>query len=78
MTRRLETAWANRSEKLHGPSYERETATPQSLTETCKIHSQITHKVQTKAVGSAEEQFVRAVQIASCDLNIKTGGRQEN
>ena len=48
ITRPLETAWANHSEKLHGPPYEREAATPQSLTETCKIHRQITHKVQTR------------------------------
>ena len=77
MTRPLETAWANHSEKLHGPPYEREAATPQSLTETRKIHSQVTHKVQTTAVGSAEEWFVQAVRLASCDLNVKTGGGQE-
>ena len=77
MTRPMETAWANHSEKLHGPPYEREAATPQSLTETCKIHSQVTHKVQTRAVGSAVERFVQAVRLASCDLNMKTGGGQE-
>jgi hypothetical protein len=44
----LETAWANHSEKLHGPPYEREAAMPQSPIETCKIHSQVTHKVQTR------------------------------
>ncbi len=48
-------------EKLHGPPYEREAATSQSLTETCKNHSQVTHKVETRAVGSAEEWFVQAV-----------------
>ena len=76
MTRRLETAWANHSEKLHGPPSEHEAVTPQSLIETYNIHSQVTHKVQTKAVGSAEERFVQAVQLASCDLNMKTGSGQ--
>ena len=76
MTRPLETAWANHSEKLHGPPYEREAATSQSLTETCNIHSRFTHKVQTRAVGSAEERFVQTVRLASCDLNMKTGGGQ--
>ena len=55
------------------PLYEREAATPQSLTETSKIHSQVTHKVQTRAVGRAEERFVQTVRLASCDLNMKTG-----
>ena len=78
MTRPLETAWANHSEKLHGPPYEREAATSQSLTETCNIHNRVTHKVQKMAVGSAEERFVQAVRLASCDLNVETGGGQAN
>jgi len=76
MTEPLETAWANHSEKLHGPPYEREAATPQSLTESYNIHSQVTHKVQTRAVGSAVERFVQTVRLASCDRNVKTGGGQ--
>ena len=76
MTRPLETAWANHSEKLLGPPYDHEASTPQSLTETCKIHSQVSHKVQTTAVGSAEERFVQAVRLASFGLKIKTGGGQ--
>jgi len=44
----LDTAWANHSEKLHGPPYEREAPTPQSLNETSKIHSQVTHKIKTR------------------------------
>ena len=76
MTRPLETAWPNHSEKLPGPLYEGEAATPQSLTEICKIHSQVTHKVKTRAVGSAGERFVQAVRLVSYDLNTKTGGGQ--
>ena len=74
MKRPLETAWANHSEKLHGPPYEREAATPQSLNETCKIQSQVTHKVQTRTVRSAVERFVRAVRLAFCDLNKENRG----
>jgi len=29
-----------------------------------------------KTVGCAEERFVQAVRLASCDLNVKTGGGQ--
>jgi hypothetical protein len=76
MTRPLDTARASYSEKLHGPPYEHEAATPQFLTEPCKIHSQVTLEVQTTAVGSAIERFVRAVRLASCDLNMKTGTGQ--
>jgi hypothetical protein len=80
MMRPLETTWANYSEKLHGLSYEREAATSQSLTETCKIHSQVTQKVEAKAVGSVEERFIQEVRLevrlASCDLDMKTGGGQ--
>jgi hypothetical protein len=33
-------------------------------------------KVQTRAVGNAVERFVQAVRLASCNLNMKTGGGQ--
>ena len=59
MTRPLKTAWADHSEKPHRAPYGREAATAQSLTDTRKIHSQVTDKIQTRAVGSAEERFVR-------------------
>ena len=74
MTRSLETAWSNRSEKLHGPPHGHEATKPKSLTETCRIHSQVTHKVQTRTVRSAEERFVRAVRLAFCDLNKENWG----
>jgi hypothetical protein len=76
VTRPLETAWTNYSEKLHGLPYEGEAATSQSLAETYKIHGLVTHKVQTRAVGSAAVRFVQAVRLASCDLDMKTGGGQ--
>jgi hypothetical protein len=68
MTSPPETGWANHSEELHGPPYEREAAASQYLTDVCKIHGRVTHKVQTKAMGSAGERFVRPLRIASCDI----------
>jgi len=51
--------------------------TPESLSKTFEIDSQVTHEVQTRASGSAAERFVQAVRLASCDFNMKTGGRQD-
>jgi hypothetical protein len=68
MKRPLETAWPNHSEKLRDPPYEGEATTPQALTEICKIHSQVTPKVQTRAVRSAGERFGQAVRLVSYDF----------
>jgi hypothetical protein len=39
-----------------------------------KFIARLPIKSKTKAVGSAEERFVRAVRLASRDLHMKTGG----
>jgi hypothetical protein len=73
----LETAWANHSEKLHGQPYEREAATSQSLTETCNIHRQVTHKVQTWPYGAPESGLARRSGLLRV-IYMKIGVGQES